>query len=110
MKNQTTDIVLTTINGNTISFTAGFDEVGTFFQSIGAHSNPDDDGRTASAFFSNANILIDGNGWCDIDSGGYLEEFVSDVVFGDVDTEEFLSNISEALNSTPAGCLIDRAA
>jgi hypothetical protein len=109
MKYQTTDIVLTTINSTEISFTAGFDEAGAFFETNGVHSNPDDD-RTASAFFSKANILIDGNGWCDIDSGGYLEEFISDVVFGDFDTEEFLSNISEALNSTPVGCLIDHAA
>jgi hypothetical protein len=44
-------------------------------------------------------LTIDGNGWRDIEAGDYLEDFIRDVLLGDTDPEEFLSNIAEALGT-----------
>jgi hypothetical protein len=46
-----------------------------------------------------ASLTINGNAWRDIECGDYLEELIRDVLLGDTDPEEFLSNISEALGT-----------
>jgi len=70
-----------------------------FFVSESEVVGLDDSGHTVNAFISHLDIDIDGNAWRDIEAGDHLEEFFSQVVFGETDAEDFLSHISESLCS-----------
>lgn len=100
--NSAMHVVLTTSTDQKITFEAGFKD-GIFFKEEGVTEGKECGGQTVNAFISELNIDIDGNGWRDMESGGYLEEFLKDVVFGERDAEEFLVNISEALGSKNHG-------
>lgn len=98
MKDQSVTVCLRDAEDNTYSFEAGFDAEGTFFEgkSTGYLAS-----ESTSAEFGF--LTIDGNGWRDIECGGYLEDFLRDVVFGDRDAEEYLSFIAEALGVREPG-------
>lgn len=102
IQNSVANIVLTTSTDQKISFEAGFND-GVFFEGETIKEGEEGGGHTVNAFISELNVDIDGNGWRDIENGGYLEDFLKDVVFGERDAEEFLVNISEALGSKDHG-------
>jgi hypothetical protein len=93
-------VLVTDSAEHTLEFKLGFCK-GAWFETeaIGSLS-----GHTVHAEIND--IVIDGNGWRDIEDGGYLETYCEDVVRGGRDPNEFLANISEALNSQPSGKVI----
>jgi len=102
IQNSAAYVVLTTSTDQKITFEAGFKD-GVYFEGTVIKEGEEGGGHTVNAFISELNVDIDGNGWRDIESGGYLEEFLKDVVFGERDAEEFLANISEAIGSDDHG-------
>lgn len=96
---KTVAIELVDQQGGTVRFSCGFDTDGKFYETAAEYSNESEQGVTERAVFD-GNLVIDGNGWRDIESGGYTEEFLADVLYGERDADEFLSNIAEALGVT----------
>jgi hypothetical protein len=96
---STVAVGLTDTIGNIISFDVGFDQSGSFYQSE-SNGDTEDGTHTETAEFVVGGVPfceISGDGWRDIDAGGYLPDFLSDVIFGEREVDEFLANISEAL-------------
>lgn len=90
-------IVLTDAYGNTINIECVLNELGTF--DLQATESSDKMQETSIASFPAAMLEIDGDGWRDLEAGGYLGEFISDVLYGDTDADEFLTNIAEVLGT-----------
>lgn len=96
---STVAVWLTDSVGGKICFDAGFCQHGLFYMSE-ALGKVDEGTHTETAMFSADGIsfiTINGDGWRDIDAGCYLTDFLSDVIFGDREADEFLVNIAEAL-------------
>ena len=93
-------IVLTDDADRKTCFSVGFNESGKFYESNSTYEGDVEGTRTVNAFIGEINIDIDGNAWRDLEAGDYMEDFVSNVVYGDRDAEEFFVNIAEALGTS----------
>ncbi|WP_415912274.1 hypothetical protein [Neptuniibacter sp. QD37_11] len=94
---QSIDVYLYGLEGSERHFTAAFNSTGELTEStVKLISGLEFD---TTDYASIGGIEITGNGWRDIDSGGYLEDFIRNVLFGDDDADEELSNYAEALGS-----------
>lgn len=90
---------LTDSVGGKICFDVGFCQHGLFYMSE-ALGNVDEGTHTETAMLSVDGIsfiTINGDGWRDIEAGNYLSDFLSDVIFGDREADEFLLSIAESL-------------
>jgi len=100
------EITITLRDGckNTTRFIARFDDNDVF-----STTEPSTELESHTQEAQIADLVINGDGWRHIESGGYLEDFIRGVLFGDDDTDEFFSNIAEALQATgDPGCLLYR--
>jgi hypothetical protein len=94
------DIVLTDSADRKTFFSVGFDKDGSYFESEPTYDGKEEGSHTVNAHIEDIRIDIDGNAWRDLEAGGYMGEFISEVVIGDQDAAEFLMNVSGALGAS----------
>jgi hypothetical protein len=93
LKGKTSYVVLTDDAASKTSFDIGIDKKGKFYIGGSSRDGAEEGDHTVNAFFSNIDIDMNGDGWRDIESGDYLEDFFVNVIFGKDDAQDFLDNI-----------------